>query len=475
MAPKEKPIEVHVADVKRHEGPIMLPETLSTEKAIEVLQRKLQYDNEDVRISERVNAFVWDGALALKQALEELYGLALQESKTFEFFGQKIKIPPTVISIPSGPNETVAVPWGQFHLPGINGHVETGYMSDSRGRIIFNVGGQVKHKDEPAIKKLLERTREIAREKSIYRSKALEIRFKNEKGKVHEIVTPNFLALSDMTPIFSKDLETAIDRLILAPIRFTEFTKASGVPLKRGALLGGVYGTGKTLTADYVARIAIQHGWTYFYLPDINELAEGLRFAQHFQPCVVFAEDIDRLAGMDRTDAVNELLNTIDGIGSKSDRIMTIVTSNHPEQINKAMRRKGRIDAILEIAPPDADAVQRLLRLYGGASIAQDESLEEVGVTLAGQIPATIREVVERSKLYAIGRTEGTSAQINQYDLLGAAKAVLQEQKLFAEEPEKMHPVHKIGHELITQTATEVHNRLKPMLDDIYEKAENGS
>ena len=63
------------------------------------------------------------------------------------------------------------------------------------------------------------------------------------------------------------------------------------------------------------------------------------------------------------------------------------------------MLRPGRLDAVIDVLPPDAEAAEKLVRLYGGQAIPETEDLTEVGQTLNGVIPAVIAEVVKRAKL----------------------------------------------------------------------------
>lgn len=116
---------------------------------------------------------------------------------------------------------------------------------------------------------------------------------------------------------------------------------------------------------------------------------------------MIFAEDIDRAAN-ERNEATNDLLNIMDGVLSKNSQIMVVMTTNHIERINQAMLRPGRLDAVITLLPPDKAAAERLLRIYGNGLIDAKENLDRVAGELAGNIPALIREVVERSKLAAI-------------------------------------------------------------------------
>jgi transitional endoplasmic reticulum ATPase len=186
-------------------------------------------------------------------------------------------------------------------------------------------------------------------------------------------------------------------------------------------LLEGPYGTGKTLAATVTAKKCEANGWTFITVGRVTALEGALQFAVAYQPCVVFVEDIDREMAGERTAQMDDILNKIDGIISKGAEIMVVLTSNAAENINRAMLRPGRLDAVLHIGPPDADAVQKLLRVYGRKLIKPGEDLTQAGLALAGRIPAVIREVVERSKLYAIGRAPGADFYLTDMDIVRSA------------------------------------------------------
>jgi transitional endoplasmic reticulum ATPase len=137
----------------------------------------------------------------------------------------------------------------------------------------------------------------------------------------------------------------------------------------------------------------------------VGGLRAAIEIARMYAPCVVFAEDIDRaVAGDTRTVSIDDVLNIVDGVESKKDELLLVLTTNHVERINKAMLRPGRIDAVIEISPPDAAAVAKLMRLYCGELLSPGDKLEQSSARLAGQIPAVIAEVCRKAKLYAITR-----------------------------------------------------------------------
>jgi transitional endoplasmic reticulum ATPase len=146
---------------------------------------------------------------------------------------------------------------------------------------------------------------------------------------------------------------------------------------------------------------------------------------------VVFCEDIDRQVSGDRTEDMDQILNTLDGIDNKSNELIVIFTTNHLENINPAMLRPGRLDVILNIQPPDSEACERLVRKYANGLLSKETTLTEIGQALAGYTPAIIREVVERAKLFTISRA-GKLNTLSEKDILLAAASMKQQQALLA-------------------------------------------
>jgi len=70
------------------------------------------------------------------------------------------------------------------------------------------------------------------------------------------------------------------------------------------------------------------------------------------------------------------------------------------------MLRPGRLDTVVSVRAPDKEAALRLVKMYAGDLLDPNYDLDQshVGNLLANEIPAIIREVVERSKLAALRR-----------------------------------------------------------------------
>ncbi len=388
---------------------IILPDTpipMSFDVAIDTLSRKRDEEEERVSINETTDAFPKDGAVAFQKAMQRMFGW-VSSVPTPGFFGST---PPSTIDVEINHNERISVVWGKFEIPGVEGYVACDYYTTPKGPR-FVIRGEVKRKHHHIIRQLAEMTRKIAAEESIYRNKSIQLTVDDE-GKIDwsdGITFTDFSGVNNEELIFSEQTALQIETSLWTLIEQTDRCRQFKIPLKRGILMEGKYGTGKSLTSAVTARKAISNGWTFLSITRVSGLSDALNFARKFQPCVIFAEDVDRvIEGSERTQEIDDILNTIDGIESKGTEIMVVLTTNHVERINRAMLRPGRLDAIITITPPDAQAVKKLIRLYGRTTIDSNDELIKASESLAGQIPATIRECTERAKLYAIWRTKGS-------------------------------------------------------------------
>jgi transitional endoplasmic reticulum ATPase len=270
------------------------------------------------------------------------------------------------------------------------------------------------------------------------------MRFRDNDGDMLAHPEPHFFNTHMFTReglIFSRDVEAAIEANLFTPIERVLDLVANDVPVKRTVLLSGTYGTGKTLAASVAAALAEANGVTYVYCEKASELPDALEFARQYQSpaAVVFCEDIDRELEGERDAGVDHILNTIDGIDSKSHNIITVLTSNNIDAITAPMLRPGRLDCVIDVAPPDAEAVGRLLRVVGNGSLHPDVNLERVSEVLAGNIPAVITEVVKRAKLVQLSRqARGTKIEfLSEEALLSAAQAMQHQLDLLAESIER--------------------------------------
>ncbi len=175
-------------------------------------------------------------------------------------------------------------------------------------------------------------------------------------------------------------LDQVKDRLnasFLAPLRNPELRKLYGKSLRGGLLLYGPPGCGKTFLAKAIAG-ELGAAFLHVSLADVLDMyignsernvAELFNQARASAPCVVFLDELDaigqkrsltRNSGMRTT--VNQLLTELDGVGSDNEGVFVLAATNHPWDVDPALRRPGRLDRTLLVLPPDRPARETILR-----------------------------------------------------------------------------------------------------------------
>lgn len=464
--------KVHVTEVVKHGEKLIIPEKMSPDDAIAFIDRWQQEQEEKVEINDTFDVLPQDGAYGLARVISELFGWA-HSIPTPGFFGSN---PPQMMKVQTGPDERVEIPWGRIALPNVSGYIETGVQRSRTGRFQFALSALVKRKDQAEVERIFAGLRDYLKTNSIYRGKAIKIRFRNDNGDLLNMPQPEFIntdLIDETKLVYSEDVMTAVQANLFTPIQRIQDCMDNGIKIKRGVLLGGLYGTGKTLAASVASKYAVQNDVTYVYTPHASELGDAIEFAKQYQSngCVVFCEDIDREVTGERSVKMDEILNILDGIDTKSANIITVLTTNHLENINKAMLRPGRLDAIINVTPPDAKAVEKLVRLYGDSAISEDEDLTEVGKVLDGQIPAIVEEVVKRAKLFQLNLTkpgekvEGITAEA----LASAAKTMKTQMDLLADPvPEKPDTIGNAFEQMMRNSVTQSLNGTKEQVKAIH-------
>ena len=431
-------------EIIRQGRTLILPDGMTNLEGIEWLKRREAEDKQMVAVRhEFAGVYPLDAMVALNRAFADIYNW-VAAVPTPGFFGPT---PPTMFTIKTGPKpgEMTTVPLGSFAIPGVRGKLQTAIGGPKKAQPSFFLLGEVAQGDMGQVKAIITKAEERLRTSSIYRGKAIKVSWEwARQGEDFNIErhSPQFLDLSTVNErdlVFSADVQGAIDDGLWTLLEHTEACRANGVPLKRGILLEGPPGTGKTLLALVAALKAVANGWTMVYADDVRDLPQALRLAEQYAKAVVFAEDLDRVISGERDSDMDEILNCLDGVDTKGQEIVTIVTTNAVDNIIKPALRPGRIDMILSTRQPDAKAAETLVLNYGRGLLDPAADLTDVGLMLQGRIPAVIREVVERSKMAAIRRLRSPqiAGKVLGADLVKAARAMEAHAKLLEDKEAK--------------------------------------
>jgi cell division protease FtsH len=175
-----------------------------------------------------------------------------------------------------------------------------------------------------------------------------------------------------------------------------------GIPRKRGLILAGRPGTGKTLVSKVL--MSNSPGITCLaadpallvharYMRELYDIAGDLR------PAIVFLEDIDLIGESRggpgaRGEALNELLDILDGVKECSE-VVTIATTNYVEALDDALsRRPSRFDRVITMCPPGRELRREIVHNLCKRIPLDPAVQEHVVCRTEGYTPAQVQEVI---------------------------------------------------------------------------------
>lgn len=180
-----------------------------------------------------------------------------------------------------------------------------------------------------------------------------------------------FLHLADVEEadlVLPADIKRELFRNVSQMVEKWEDYARFGIPGKRGVIMAGPPGNGKTLACKVLAKkLDCTFMWcTPRHVMEADGFSEIYEFAREIAPTVVLLEDAD-VFGLDRriggfSPLMGELLNCLDGLVDNKG-VITVLSSNYAEVLDTALtHRPGRFDTKLMIGPPEPPEAFELLR-----------------------------------------------------------------------------------------------------------------
>ena len=287
-----------------------------------------------------------------------------------------------------------------------------------------------------------------------------------DKSKVYDAeTTKSKITFDDVAGLDEEKREMIeIVDFLKNPDRFYEM----GAKIPRGVLLCGKPGTGKTLIAKAIAGEA-NVPFISMSGSEFIEMFAGLgasrvrklfEKAKKIAPCIVFIDEIDAVgsrrtsgsgAESENNQTLNQLLVEMDGFDT-DETIIVLAATNRPEMLDKALLRPGRFDRQINIALPDLNGREEILKIHAkDKKFAEDINLRNIAEDTAGFSGAELANILNEAAIIA---TINKHKAITNKDIEDATKKVTigieKHSRVVSEKDKKLTSYHEAGHAIVS-------------------------
>ena len=287
-----------------------------------------------------------------------------------------------------------------------------------------------------------------------------------DKGKVYDAETTKSRITFDDVAGLEEEKQEMIEIVdfLKNPDRFYEM----GAKIPRGVLLCGKPGTGKTLIAKAIAGEA-NVPFISMSGSEFIEMFAGLgasrvrklfEKAKKIAPCIVFIDEIDAVgsrrtsnsgAESENNQTLNQLLVEMDGFDT-DETIIVLAATNRPEMLDKALLRPGRFDRQINIALPDLNGREAILKIHAkDKKLADDVDLRNIAEDTAGFSGAELANILNEAAIIA---TINKHDAITNKDIEDATKKVTigveKHSRVVSEKDKKLTAYHEAGHAIVS-------------------------
>lgn len=213
---------------------------------------------------------------------------------------------------------------------------------------------------------------------------------------------------SQITGIYFSERDINLDDLLVLPDSNSEKVLAHiedfweneeifreyGFLWKRGIMLWGPPGSGKTCTVQQLSKQIVDNGGITVYCVNPELTAQGLDVMRRIEPdrpLVVIFEDIDAIV---QEYGESHLLAMLDG-ELQVDNVVFVATTNYPGRLDKRfINRPSRFDEIIKIGMPSAAAREYYLRAKNPRLNDSEFEIEQWVTETKGYSVAHLKELI---------------------------------------------------------------------------------
>ena len=323
----------------------------------------------------------------------------------------------------TGVMQTLTVPSGSMSMPGFRNLGDpkkwqpvASVVNTSAGPTVYC---NILRADQDAVQGIFGYIEDYLANHTIYAGQVVNQNFEflNVTG-----FKPQNVALTDT-------VRSKIELFVTGPMMYGDALDSRGLPRKSGLFLFGPPGGGKTMVKTTCSYLSARLGAVVIEV-DPSTGIDGftkandisMKLLENGFRVMIGMEDMEKLAQRDRA----KVLDLLDGTSSKGHRRVTVGTTNFLEQIDRAMLRPGRFDAVEFCGLPDLSAFSQLVKVLIAEDDRGDIDYAEAFPYFEGYSYAFISNAVQTIIRAAINRAKGDldALAVNTQDLIDAALSV---------------------------------------------------